>query len=77
MLNARYTFRAERDRGQFIRYVLVSAAGIALYNGALFAVVELTVPTGTIEVNLSKIAALAASLAWNFIGYRRFVFRPA
>ena len=77
LLNARYTFRAERDRGQFIRYVLVSAAGIALYNGALFAVVELTVPTGTIEVNLSKIAALAASLAWNFIGYRRFVFRPA
>ena len=77
LLNARYTFRAERDRAQFIRYVLVSAAGIALYNGALFAVVELAAPTGMIEVNLAKIAALAASLAWNFIGYHRLVFRVA
>jgi len=75
VLNARYTFRAPtRSRG-FSRYVLVSAIGLALYNGSFALVLLGTHAEGPLALNLAKVVALGASMAWNFLGYRRFVFQ--
>src|SRR5690606_3741643 len=66
-----------RTRGnRFLHYMLVSALGLALYNGMPPILLLLTDSTGPLALNLLKIGALGAALIWNFFGYWRFVFQP-
>ncbi len=76
VLNERFTFRtAARSRG-FSRYVVISLVGLALYNGSLIAVLAVWDADDTFALNLAKVAALGASMVWNFVGYRFLVFGP-
>ena len=74
VLNTRYTFRSTSNRARFIRYLAVSLAGMAVYNGALLAAVELADPSGTLALNVVKVAALSASVLLSFVGLRWLVF---
>ncbi len=73
-LNTRYTFRSTPSRARFFRYLAVSLAGMAVYNGALLAAVELADPSGSMALNAVKVAALSASVLLNFVGFRWLVF---
>jgi putative flippase GtrA len=76
VLNARFTFRVRGKNNRFLHYVVVSAVGLLLYNGALAAMLVVVDSTGTLALNAMKVAALGVSLVWNFFGYWRFVFQP-
>ena len=77
LLNARYTFRAPVQRQRFWRYVAISLVGLALYDSALALLLAVSGMDGIVALNAAKAAALVASTAWNFVGYRYLVFRPA
>ncbi len=74
VLNTRYTFRSTSNRTRFVRYLVVSLAGLAVYNGALLVAVELADPSGSVALNAVKVAALGVSVLLNFVGYRWLVF---
>ena len=76
VLHARFTFRVARGDASFARYVLVSLGGAALYTGALALLIGVAQPSDLLALNTMKIAALAASAPFNFVGYRRLVFAP-
>jgi putative flippase GtrA len=76
VLNRRFTFRtAARSRG-FSRYVAISLVGLLIYDGALALVLVAGDPRGTLALNVAKVVPLGASMVWNFVGYRYFVFAP-
>ena len=77
VLNARYTFRARPRLDSFRRYLLVSAGGLLLHYGALLVLVAAVAPSGLLALNAVRLAALLASLAWNYFGYKHLVFMHA
>lgn len=74
-LNSSFAFRVERRPGDFGRFLVISLGGGLLYNGALLVLVDVFGASGSLELNLAKVAALGASAGWNFLGYALFVFR--
>jgi putative flippase GtrA len=67
-------------RDQFTKFVAVSVIGVLLNSSILTSLVfvfhegYVTVPEKQIE-NIAKLAAVFVSLAWNFVGYKFFVFK--
>lgn len=67
-------------QNQFMMFFLVSVVGL-LINSALVAVLSNYSPLAArpefadLNKNIAKLAATLASLVWNFIGYRIFVFK--
>jgi putative flippase GtrA len=76
-LNSGFAFRVERRPGDFGRFLAVSLVGGALYNVGLIALVATVDASGSVELNLAKLGALAVSAGWNFLGCSLFVFRCA
>ena len=74
-LNSSFAFRVDRRPGDFGRFLAVSLSGGFLYSGGLLALVAVFGASGSLELNLAKLAALGASAGWNFLGYALFVFR--
>ena len=74
-LNARYTFRADRNSGALGRYFTIAVAGVLIHNAALLVLRSILDPETFIELNATKAAALSASMLWNYVGYRQFAFR--
>lgn len=75
-LNARYSFEVTPTRRSMIAYVMFTAVGLLFYNANLLwlrAVLDATTP---LRLNLSKVAAMGLLVAWNYLGYHRFVFGP-
>lgn len=66
--------------GKFIPFLIVSIIGLVL-NSALVGIVSIYLAGSTVTVgadllkNLAKIVATAASLVWNFVGYKVIVFK--
>lgn len=64
---------------QFLIFVIVSIIGL-LINSILVSVLSTNIPqndfiNSDLAKNLAKIVATGASLIWNFVGYKLFVFR--
>lgn len=74
-LNAGFAFRVERRPGDFSRFLAISLSGGLLYSAGLLALVAVFGASGSLELNLAKLAALVASAGWNFLGSALFVFR--
>lgn len=74
-LNSSFAFRVHRRPGDFGRFLAVSLSGGFLYSAGLLALVAVFAASGSLELNLAKLAALGASAGWNFVGYGLFVFR--
>ena len=74
LLNARYTFNAPWEPGSLGRYAAVAASGVAIYNAALWALHVSMSADSVAELNVAKAFAVALSVAWNYLGYRHFVF---
>jgi putative flippase GtrA len=74
-LNARFTFRANRDNRALGRYFTIAVVGVLIHNGALLLLRSALDPETFIELNAVKAGALSASMLWNYVGYRQFAFR--
>jgi len=75
-----------KERGQkqtpkeFIQFVVVSVIGISINDIIVYGITTFIAPlfglSGKLWVNAAKICATGASMIWNFIGYKFFVFKP-
>jgi len=74
-LNARYTFRAERNNAVLGRYFAIAVAGVLIHNAALLGLRAVFSPETFVELNATKAGALSVSMFWNYVGYRQFAFR--
>ncbi len=74
-LNARFSFGVAMTRSSAARYVAFTAVGLLLYNGNLLLLRWLLEADGALLLNVSKVLAMGLLVVWNYIGYRRFVFR--
>lgn len=85
-MNKRWTFKEaaagieDKNAGvQFSQFFIVSLIGITI-NGLILTGITsyITAPFGLSDqlwVNVAKLVATGASLVWNFIGYKLFVFK--
>ncbi len=75
-----WTFRekAPPSRKEFMLFVFVTLVGIAINTGFAYATILSLSPLGLFTeprlLVVSKVAATAISLFWNFFGYKFFVF---
>lgn len=76
-LNARFSFGVAMTRASALRYTVFTAFGLVLYNGNLLLVRWLLEAESPILLNASKVIAMGVLVVWNYLGYQRFVFRPA
>ena len=84
-LNRLWTFDAEaapkRTRSEFSRFAVITAVGFLVNVGATFAVATAFRPLfGMSQIRWDNVAAVIATvlnLAWNFAGYKLFVFRAS
>ena len=64
---------------QFIKFLSVSIVGLILNNSIIYAITTLINPifglTPVLWANFAKVVATAVVLAWNFAGYKLFVFK--
>ena len=74
-LNARFTFRASRSTAALGRYIGIAVGGLLIHNTTLLILRGQLDPDTVIELNAVKLAALSASMIWNYIGYRQIAFR--
>lgn len=79
--NKFWTFKSkEGDRKkEFIQFLVVSVIGLFVNVGTVVVLVNVIGAPGdiapTLWVNIAALSATAASLAWNFIGYKFWVFK--
>jgi putative flippase GtrA len=73
--NSRFTFRAGRSRAAMTRYFVIAVGGVLIHNATLLALRAAFDPGTLIELNVTKLGALSASMLWNYVGYRQFSFR--
>ncbi len=78
--NKHWTFESgSKKELEFIQFVVVSTIGLFINVGALsFIVNTVGAPGGispTLWANFGALVAVAASLIWNFLGYKFIVFR--
>ncbi len=82
-LNRRWTFDAEaapqRTKSEFSRFAVITVVGFLVNVGTTFAVATAFRPLfGMSQIrwdNVAAVIATALNLAWNFVGYKLFVFR--
>ena len=81
-LNKYWTFSdkgKEQAPQQFIKFLSVSIVGLVLNNSIIYAITTLVNPvfglTPVLWANFAKVVATAVVLAWNFAGYKLFVFK--
>jgi len=74
-LNARLTWGMSHRRQLLLRYAGVALLGALVYDAVLVGLLEATQADGYLALNAIKIAAVAVSATWNFIGFNFFVFR--
>jgi putative flippase GtrA len=76
--NKNWVFEGKK-KANFVSFLIVSAIGIAINTGVVFAISTfIPAPSGIssgLWLNLGKILATVLSLAWNFLGYRLVVFK--
>jgi putative flippase GtrA len=68
---------ASQNYHQFVAFLIVSVIGLLINSGliaVLTSAVEFT-DNDDLNKNIAKIVATLASLVWNFIGYKIFVFK--
>ena len=79
--NRHWTFESRnREEGlQFIQFLVVSTIGLFINVGVAAFIVDVIGPVGSITpiiwANIGALIATAASLIWNFLGYKFIVFR--
>lgn len=85
-MNKRWTFKEAAagivDKNaaiQFSQFFIVSVIGISINSGVVYLVTTFTAPLFGLSaenwVVAAKLVATGASLVWNFIGYKLFVFK--
>lgn len=81
-LNKHWTFAEAKDNKkslQFIRFFLVSVGGILINNGIVYFGTTFVKPIFNFSPHLwangVKVTAVLASLIWNFVGYKIWVFK--
>lgn len=80
LCNKRWTF-ADKGREtvrQYLLFILFSVGGL-IVNTLVLYLFTTVLPLGTgtsslLQVNIAKVFATVASMAWNYLTYRRFVF---
>lgn len=81
--NKHWTFKKEKGRAdkEFFQFLVVSAIGWVINTGIVFAGTNFISPilgaSGGLWVNIMKIFATAASMIWNFIGYKFWAFKSS
>jgi len=81
LLNKRWTFadRSRENVGQFLSFLLFSLGGLVVNSLVLYLLTSFTPSIAQANrllwINLAKIIATGASMVWNFLTYRHFVFR--
>lgn len=82
ILNKYWTFddkSREQAPRQFMKFFGVSAVGWVLNTGIVYSVTTLISPifglSPALWANFAKVMATGAVLAWNFAGYKLFVFK--
>lgn len=78
--NKYWTFESKTKKElEFIQFVVIGAIGLFLNIGALSLIVNSIGAPGavspTLWANIGALVATAASLMWNFLGYKFIVFR--
>lgn len=85
-MNRRWTFQEaatelddKKPAVQFSQFFVVSIIGI-LINGGILTVITTFIPapfglSAQLWANVAKLFATGASLVWNFVGYKLFVFK--
>lgn len=80
--NKYWTFETREGKAerQFLQFLIVSVIGWTLNTGIVFLGTTFISPifgiSGGLWANLIKILATGASMVWNFIGYKFWVFKP-
>ena len=81
-MNKYWTFQDLRKEGEetkFAQFIAVSLAGAALNSSIVAVFTTLVAPmfglSPQLWANVGKLLATGASLVWNFIGYKLFVFK--
>ncbi len=85
-MNKRWTFKeaaaglADKSAGvQFSQFFVVSVIGITINGLILTGITTLIAPpmglSEQLWANVAKLVATGASLVWNFVGYKLFVFK--
>lgn len=81
-LNKYWTFgdqSKEKAPQQFIKFMGVAIIGLILNNSIIYAITTLINPifglTLVLWANFAKVIATGVVLAWNFAGYKLFVFK--
>ena len=81
LLNKRWTFEDRRRENfrQFLVFLLFSLGGVAVNCLVLFLLTSFDPAfigdRRLLWINLAKVIATGASMTWNFLSYRHFVFR--
>ena len=81
--NSKWVFEgASKKQGrEFLAFLAVTVIGIALNSATVLLITGFIAPfdglTGEQWANLAKVLATAASLVWNFTGYKFIVFKKA
>lgn len=82
LLNKYWTFgdkSKEQAPQQFIKFLSVSAVGWGLNTGIVYSITTLISPifglSPALWANVAKLMATGVVLAWNFAGYKLFVFK--
>lgn len=78
--NKHWTFESTANKNlEFIQFIVVSAIGLFINVGVASFIVNSIGAPGTISdalwANIGALIAVAASLIWNFFGYKFIVFR--
>ncbi|RJQ36779.1 GtrA family protein [Candidatus Parcubacteria bacterium] len=83
--NSRWVFRARGGAWQFFKFVLVNGGAVALNAGVVYVVTTLIPPAPQLAAfedlaevvwaNFAEALSIVAIIAWNYCGFRFFVFR--
>lgn len=78
-LNKLWAFRDPRRSAvlrQYLVFVFFTLIGLGINTGVLYLLLVPLERFGTIGKNAAALGAIPFSVAWNFLSYRRWTFRP-
>ena len=82
-LNKYWTFKSQNVENskakQFSQFLIISVIGISINDAIVYGLATFTSPlfglSAQMWTNVAKLFATAASMVWNFIGYKFIVFK--
>jgi len=82
-LNKYWTFKSQSGEDskakQFSQFLIISVIGISINDAIVYGLATFTSPlfgfSAQMWTNVAKLFATAASMVWNFIGYKFIVFK--